>query len=150
MSAAHSIYRINHSLAHGEQPDQQHRRGGKQHIVPEGHRAQNPHLRGGDEKAAARKQHSGKFQQGESTARQAALLFAAVVEAAHTAADGKISRPEQRAQIGQVKGGLSAEPDFPENKGRKALCAEDHGGNAAQPAGIGLFQYDEKRGEDGI
>ena len=78
------------------------------------------------------------------------LLFAAVVKAAHTAADGKISRPEHRAQIGQVKGGLSAEPDFPENKGRKALCAEDHGGNAAQPAGIGLFQHDEKRGEDGI
>ena len=107
-------------------------------------------LRGGDEKAAARKQHSGKFQQGESTARQAALLFAAVVEAAHTAADGKISRPEQRAQIGQVKCGLSAEPGFPDRKGEKTLRTEDHGGNAAQPAGIGLFQYDEKRGEDGI
>lgn len=140
----------NDSLAHGKQPDQQHRRGGKQHIVPEGHRAQNPHLLGGDKQAAARKQHSGKLQQGESTARQAALLFAAVVKAAHAAADGKISRPEHRAQIGQVKGDLSAEPDFPENKGRKTLHAEDYGGNATQPAGIGLFQYGEKRGKDGI
>ena len=109
-----------------------------------------PHLPGGDKQAAASKQHSSKLQQGESTARQAALLFAVVVKAAHAAADGKISRPEQRAQIGKVKGGLSAEPGFPENKGRKALCAEDHGGNAAQPAGIRLFQHDEKRGEDGI
>ena len=45
----------NDSLAHGKQPDQQHRRGSEQHIVPEGHRAQNPHLPGGDKKAAARK-----------------------------------------------------------------------------------------------
>ena len=118
-------------LAHGKQPDQQHRRGGKQHIVPEGHRAQNPHLRGGDEKAAARKQHSGKLQQGESTARQRTLLFAAVVKAAHAAADGKISRPEQRAQIGQVKGRLSAEPGFPDRKGEKTLRTEDHGSDAA-------------------
>ena len=60
----------NDPLTHGKQPDQQHRRGGKQHIVPEGHRAQNPHLLGGDKQAAARKQHSGKLQQGESTAWQ--------------------------------------------------------------------------------
>jgi len=52
--------------------------------------------------------------------------------------------------IHQKNGGLSAEPGFPENKGRKALCAEDHDGNATQPADIGLFQYGEKRGKDGI
>ena len=121
----------NDPLAHGKQPDQQHRRGGKQHIVPEGHRAQNPHLLGGDKQAAARKQHSGKLQQGESTARQRTLLFAAVVKAAHAAADGKISRPEQRAQIGQVKGGLSGEPGFPDRKGEKTLRTEDHGSDAA-------------------
>ena len=49
-------------FAHGEQPDQQHRRGSEQHIVPEGHCAQNPRLLGSNEKAAARKQYSAQFQ----------------------------------------------------------------------------------------
>ena len=140
----------NEPLAHGKQPDQQHRRGDKQHIVPEGRCTQTPHLSGGDKQAAARKQHSGKFQQGENTARQGAYLFAAVVKTAHTAADGKISRPEKRAQIGQVKDCRFIEPGLPENKGRKALRAENRRGYAAQPAGISLFQHSEKRGEDGI
>ena len=139
----------NEPLAHGKQPDQQHRRGDKQHIVSEGRCTQNPHLRGGDKKAAARKQHSGQFQQRESTARQGALLPAAV-KATHTAADGKIPCPEKRAQIGQVKDCRFIEPGLPENKGRKALRAENRRGYAAQPAGISLFQHSEKRGEDGI
>ena len=52
----------NKPLAHGKQPDWQHRRGDKQHIVPEGHCTQNPHLFRGDKQAAARKQYGGQFQ----------------------------------------------------------------------------------------
>ena len=49
-----------------------------------------------------------------------------------------------------VECGLSAEPGFPDRKGEKALYAENCCGNAAQFAGIGLFQHGEKRGKDGI
>ena len=81
-----------------------------------------PHLSGSDEKAAARKQHSCQLQKGERhRSGSALLLFAAVVKAAHTAADGKISCPEQRTQIGQVKYGLSAEPGLPDRKGEKDI-----------------------------
>lgn len=73
-----------------------------------------------------------------------------MVKTARAAADGKIACPEQRTQIGQVECGLSAEPGFPDRKGEKALYAENCCGNAAQFAGIGLFQHGEKRGKDGI
>ena len=120
----------NHSLAHGEQPDQQHRRGGEQHVVPEGYRAQSSYLSGSDKKATARKQHSCQLQKGKGTVGYA-LLLAAAVKAAHTAADGKISCPEKRTQIGQVKYGLSTESGLPDCKGEKELCAENRGSNTA-------------------
>ena len=120
----------NHSLAHGEQPDQQHRRGGEQYVVPEGYRAQSSYLSGSDKKATARKQHSCQLQKGKGTVGYA-LLLAAAVKAAHTAADGKISYPEKRTQIGQVKYGLSTESGLPDCKGEKALCAENRGSNTA-------------------
>ena len=139
----------NHSLAHGEQPDQQHRRGGEQHVVPEGHRAQNVHLSGSDEKATARKQHSGQLQKGKDTA-QRGLFFVAAVKTAHTAADGKIACPEKRTQVGQIKCSLSTEPGFQDCKGEKELCAENRGSNTAQPARIGLFQHGEQPGKNSI
>ena len=73
-----------------------------------------------------------------------------MVKAAHTAADGKISCPEKRTQIGQVKYGLSTESGLPDCKGEKALCAENRGSNAAQSASIGFFQHGEKPGKDCI
>ncbi len=113
----------NHPLADGEQPDQQHRRRSKQHVVAEGRRAQNSHLPCSDEKAAARKQHSCQLQKRTGTVGRA-LLFAAAVKTAHTAADGKISCPEKRTQIGQVKYGIPTESGFPDYKGEKTLRAE--------------------------
>lgn len=139
----------NHPLADGEQPDQQHRRRSEQHVVAEGRRAQNSHLPCSDEKAAARKQHSCQLQKRTGTVGRA-LLFAAAVKTAHTAADGKISCPEKRTQIGQVKYGIPTESGFPDYKGEKTLRAENRGSDAAQSASIGLFQHGEQPGKNSI
>lgn len=69
---------------------------------------------------------------------------------AHTAADGKISCPEKRTQIGQVKYGIPTESGFPDYKGEKTLRAENRGSDAAQSASIGLFQHGEQPGKNSI